>query len=171
MFDIGWSEIALVAVLALVVIGPKDLPKVLRTLGRWVRRLRLMGAEMQRQVDDLMRDSGLDEVRDQVRQVTPHGMARRLDDLIDPDGEVGATFRQRPADLITQAPAGPGPASTGEGARETSPTPAPVSLSKPVPSKPDFSKPDLSKANTGPGSAGEGSDPAGQGSAPTGSAR
>lgn len=120
MFDIGWSELALIAVLALIIIGPKDLPVVLRTLGRWVRRLRLMGAEMQRHMDDIMRETGADEVREHMRSVSPAALTRKLDETIDPDGSLAETFRQSPADLLRPplsatppAPEAPAAASPG----------------------------------------------------------
>ncbi|HAQ00243.1 MAG TPA: twin-arginine translocase subunit TatB, partial [Rhodospirillum rubrum] len=59
MFDLSWSEIALVGVVALIVIGPKDLPNVLRTAGKWVRKIRSLGSEFQRQMDDVMRETCL----------------------------------------------------------------------------------------------------------------
>ncbi|CCG06752.1 Sec-independent protein translocase protein TatB [Pararhodospirillum photometricum] len=111
MFDIGWSELALIAVLALIIIGPKDLPVVLRTLGRWVRRLRHMGAEMQRHMDDIMRETGADEVREHMRAVSPAALTRKLDETIDPDGSLAETFRQSPADLLRPPPSATPPAS------------------------------------------------------------
>lgn len=67
MFDIGWSEILLVAVVALLVIGPKDLPKVLRQMGRMTRAARRLMGELRGGVDDLLREAELDELRDQVK--------------------------------------------------------------------------------------------------------
>jgi sec-independent protein translocase protein TatB len=69
MFDIAWSELALIAVVALVVIGPKDLPKVMRTLGQWARRARVLASEFQHNIDDMVRQSELDELREKVASV------------------------------------------------------------------------------------------------------
>ncbi|MDE3115735.1 MAG: twin-arginine translocase subunit TatB, partial [Pseudomonadota bacterium] len=53
MFDIGWSEILVVLVVALVVVGPKDLPRLMRTLGRWVRKARGMADQFRASFDEM----------------------------------------------------------------------------------------------------------------------
>lgn len=63
MFDIGWDELLLIALVALVVIGPKDLPVVLRTVGRWVARARALAGEFRSHVDDMMREAGVDDMK------------------------------------------------------------------------------------------------------------
>ncbi len=71
MFDIGWSELALIAVVALVAIGPKELPGVLRTVGQWVGKLRRMAAEFQGQFQEAMREAEMADLKqsfDEVRQ-------------------------------------------------------------------------------------------------------
>jgi len=67
MFDFGWSEIVVIGTIALVVIGPKDLPKALRTGGMLMRRVRSMAREFQNSVDDMIREAELDEIRKAVR--------------------------------------------------------------------------------------------------------
>ena len=66
MFDLAWSELLLVAVLAIVFIGPKDLPKLLRTLGEYAGKMRAMAREFQNAFEDIARESELDELRKQV---------------------------------------------------------------------------------------------------------
>ena len=56
MFDIGWDELLLIALVALVVIGPKDLPAVLRTLGAWVAKARNLAGEFRSHVDEMLRE-------------------------------------------------------------------------------------------------------------------
>ena len=63
MFDIGWTEILIIAVVAIIVVGPKDLPRMLRTLGRYAGQLRRTAGEFRSQFDDAIRDSELDELR------------------------------------------------------------------------------------------------------------
>lgn len=104
MFDIGWSEIALIAVVALVVIGPRELPVVLRSVGRWVRKGRQMAAHLQGQVDEVIREADLADLRDQMTSVTPAKIARGLDQSIDPDGSIAASFRKSPGDILRDAP-------------------------------------------------------------------
>lgn len=107
MLDIGWSEIALIAVVALVVIGPKELPVVLRSLGRWVRKLRQMAAQLQGQVNDVIREAELTDLHDQMKSTTPAKIARSLDRSIDPDGSIAASFKKSPGDLLRDTPDDP----------------------------------------------------------------
>jgi sec-independent protein translocase protein TatB len=66
MFDIAWSELFVIVVVALVVVGPKDLPKLMRTAGQWAGRARTMADQFRRSFDDMARQSELDELRNQV---------------------------------------------------------------------------------------------------------
>src|SRR5262245_60499166 len=71
MLDIGWSELLLIAVVAIVVIGPKDLPDALRTLGRMTSKLRRMASEFQGQFNQAIREANLEDVKkdfDELRQ-------------------------------------------------------------------------------------------------------
>ena len=63
MFDVSWGELLIVGAVALVVIGPKDLPKALRTLGQTTAKLKRMAAEFQNQFNEAMREAELDEIR------------------------------------------------------------------------------------------------------------
>lgn len=63
MFDIGWSELLIIGIVALIVIGPKELPVVLRTVGQWMTKVRRMAAEFQSQFHEAMREAELAEMR------------------------------------------------------------------------------------------------------------
>lgn len=63
MLDIGWSELVLIGVVALIVVGPKDLPRMFHALGRVTAKARGMAREFQRAMDDAAKSSGLDEVK------------------------------------------------------------------------------------------------------------
>ena len=63
MFDIGWSELVVVGVVALIVIGPKELPGVLRNVGKAAGKLRTMAGEFRSQFDDAMREADLHEAK------------------------------------------------------------------------------------------------------------
>ncbi len=70
MFGIDSSEFLLIAIVALVVIGPKELPGLLRTWGKWMAQMRGMAAEFRGHVDEMVRQSELDEVRKQLTDAT-----------------------------------------------------------------------------------------------------
>lgn len=66
MFDLGWSEIFLIMVVGVLVVGPEEIPVVMRQLGRVVKRLQYIRYAMTQQFEDIMKDSGLDDMRKQV---------------------------------------------------------------------------------------------------------
>lgn len=100
MFDIGWDEMALIAVVSLIVIGPKDLPVVLRQMGRWTRKAREMASEFHRGVDDLMRESELDDLKKQVSKATDVNLLRQeVDKALDPTGEMAKAMELPALDL------------------------------------------------------------------------
>src|ERR1700685_4062692 len=71
MFDIGWSEIVVIAVVALIAIGPKELPGVLRMVGQWMGKARKMAAEFQGQFQEAMREAEMADLKksfDEVRE-------------------------------------------------------------------------------------------------------
>lgn len=63
MFDVGWTELVVIACVAIIVVGPKDLPKMLRAFGKTVGGLRRMAGEFQKQFDDALKEAELDEVK------------------------------------------------------------------------------------------------------------
>ena len=69
MLDIGWSELLVIGVVALIVVGPKDLPRMFHTLGRFTAKMRGMAREFSSAMNDAARDTGLDEVRRDVNDI------------------------------------------------------------------------------------------------------
>jgi sec-independent protein translocase protein TatB len=106
MFDFAWSEIAVIAVVALVVIGPKDLPKVLRTVGTWVGKARAIAREFQSSLDQMIREAELEEVRQQVEQAAKVDMSEAIERTIDPAGDFKRNLAE-PASELTPPPAAP----------------------------------------------------------------
>lgn len=88
MFDIGWQEIFLVALVALVVIGPKDLPRALKTVTGIIRKLRGMAREFQSGLDDIVRESDLADMRREIEAQTGGDLRKRIEESIDPDGDI-----------------------------------------------------------------------------------
>lgn len=70
MFDIGWMELMVIGVVALIVVGPKDMPEMFRQLGRFTSKIRQMGREFSRAMEQAAKESGVDEVRRDLKTVT-----------------------------------------------------------------------------------------------------
>jgi sec-independent protein translocase protein TatB len=92
MFDIGWPELLIVAVLVVIVVGPKDLPRVMRTIAHWVGKAKSMTQEFRGYVDDMVRESELDEVKRQIENGADLDPASLLENSIDPDREIKDAF-------------------------------------------------------------------------------
>lgn len=83
MFDLGWGELLLIGVVALVVIGPKELPHAFRTLGQWMAKARALARDFQGHLDDLMRESQVDEMKREFNDMTrPPDFSDLEDDLM-----------------------------------------------------------------------------------------
>jgi sec-independent protein translocase protein TatB len=83
MFDIGWSELLVIAVVAIIVVGPKDLPRLMRAFGHYASKLRRMAGEFQHQFEKTMREAELEEARKAIESV---GDSSRTVDLNAPVG-------------------------------------------------------------------------------------
>ena len=97
MLDIGWTEILVITVIALFVVGPKDIPKALRTVGVWLGKLKSLSREFQNTVEEAVRDSELDEVKKQI-QSAKSDFTKGMTDTIDSEGEL--TEMMRGVDVI-----------------------------------------------------------------------
>jgi len=98
MFDIAWSEMLLIGGVALVVIGPKELPGALRTAGQAIGKIRRMAAEFQGQFNDAMREAELTDLKKQVDDIGNSIQASTNFDSIEPMKDFGATDASKPAD-------------------------------------------------------------------------
>jgi sec-independent protein translocase protein TatB len=72
MFDFSWSELLLIGIVALIFIGPKELPGVLRTLGQWMSKIRRMAGDFQNQFHDAMREAELADLKKEVDEMAAH---------------------------------------------------------------------------------------------------
>ena len=70
MFEIGWTELVLIGIVALIVIGPKDLPDMFRTMGRFTAKLRSMARDFQRAMDQAAKDSGVNDIAADLKAAT-----------------------------------------------------------------------------------------------------
>lgn len=92
MFDIGWTEITVILIIAIIVIGPKDLPRVMRTVGEWVGRAKAMTREFRGHVDDMVRDTELSELKNDIDSVGSLDANTLLENSIDAEGEIKSAF-------------------------------------------------------------------------------
>ncbi len=107
MFDLAWSEIALIGVVALVVIGPKDLPEAIRGVARGISKLRRMASEFQGQADELVREANLDEVRQSINEIRRFNVRDEITRAVDEDGSIRKTFTEDPLKPDYTPPATP----------------------------------------------------------------
>lgn len=121
MLDIGWSEMAMVALLLLLVIGPKDLPRVMRTVGQWVRKARGFARDFQSSLDDMIEDDELREAKRSIEQETrkfnkrdAFGIGDNLEKHVDPTGSLRSEVRDVEAQVqSTEVPAAAAAGTTG----------------------------------------------------------
>ena len=92
MLDIGWTEILVITVVALFIVGPKDIPKALRTIGIWIGKLKSLSREFQNTVEDAVRDSELDEVKKQIESAKKD-FTKGMSETIDSEGELTEMLR------------------------------------------------------------------------------
>lgn len=109
MLDIGWPELTVILIVALLVIGPRDLPRAMHTVGRWVRRARAVTGEFQRHVDDMVREADMEDLRElkKLGKFNKHSVARELGKAIDPTGEIREKTDLRDRGAATKAAAAP----------------------------------------------------------------
>jgi sec-independent protein translocase protein TatB len=126
MFDFSWSEILVIGIVALIVIGPKELPGVLRTLGQWMGKVRRMASDFQNQFQDAIREAELADIKKEVDDMA--AQATRHFDPLDPldplrkemdntqreiesalAGTPGAESKSATAPVAASAPAGEAP--------------------------------------------------------------
>jgi sec-independent protein translocase protein TatB len=92
MFDFAWSEIALIGIVALVAIGPKDMPVAIKAISDTIKKLRRMAGEFQGHVDEMLKEANLGEVKstfDELRGMNVKAAMRRA---VDPDGTLKSAF-------------------------------------------------------------------------------
>jgi sec-independent protein translocase protein TatB len=129
MFDIGWSELVVIAVVALIAIGPKELPGVLRMVGQWMGKARKMAAEFQGQFQEAMREAEMADLKksfDEVKEAATGFAGGNIMTSLQKD--VGDALRiddiDKPAVSASDAPAIEPPVATS--ATDTTATDAPV---------------------------------------------
>ncbi|MDP8249907.1 Sec-independent protein translocase protein TatB [Pseudochrobactrum saccharolyticum] len=93
MLDIGWSELLVIAVVMIVVVGPKDLPKMLRAFGKATGKLRATANEFRTHFDEAMREAELDEVKKTIDGVKQYDPRKTVTDIFEPVRSAGDDLR------------------------------------------------------------------------------
>jgi sec-independent protein translocase protein TatB len=111
LFDLGMSELLLIGVVALVVIGPKDLPKALRVAGYWVKKARTLSRELQSSVEQMIREAELDEMRQELKKASEIDLDKEFRQTIDPSGSLAESLKppELPKFSDVDLPAAPAP--------------------------------------------------------------
>ena len=150
MFDISWGKLIIIGVVALLVIGPKDLPMVLRTVGQWMTKIRRMASEFQGQFQEAMREAEMTDLKKQFDDTTTAvksafdttDIKNEMEKLIGDPGGVTSPSAAAVSSDPAKPPSDPtGPAPTDPVALGTAPvapvTPAPLpDVSVPMPELP-----------------------------------
>ncbi len=107
MLDLGWPELFVIVLVALVVLGPKELPGAIRTVSGLVRRARGLAREFHKSIDEMARESGLDEVKRDIKKMT--------EAEIDDDGAFSDPFKEADRNKILKPDTGKLPKPTANG--------------------------------------------------------
>jgi sec-independent protein translocase protein TatB len=156
MFDIGWSELLLIGIVALIAIGPKELPGALRTLGQWMGKVRRMASEFQSQFHEAMREAELADLKKEVDEMATKAQSYAHFDPIEDIRKDIENAASPPSALDTPPTETSAPPATTEAtsatttsATTTSATPQPPA-SEPAPAAP--AEPTPAPANDAPAS-------------------
>lgn len=96
MFDFAWSEILLIGAVALIAIGPKDMPAAIRTVSSMIKKARRMAAEFQTHVDEMVREADLGDVKKAFSDIRNLDIPSLLEKHVDPDRSIRSTFAEDP---------------------------------------------------------------------------
>ena len=130
MLDIGWSELLIIAIVMIVVVGPKDLPKMLRAFGKATARMRSTANEFKHQFNEALKEAELEDVKtivDEARKLNPRS---KLTEVFDPIRSAGEDIRAGLQSTTSMSP--PEPAKVAEVAMPVEATGATVPVDAPV---------------------------------------
>lgn len=148
MFDIGWSELLVIGVVAIVVVGPKELPRLMRTFGHYLGKVRHMAADFQRQFEEAVRDSEIDEVRKAMQDFHAQASDANLRGTVDKPLMMPKPAEPAPAAAEVAEAALPA-AKPKPRAKKAKTVPAKTVPAKTVPAKSKTPKPRAKKSEEG----------------------
>ena len=88
MFDIGWQELFILAVIGIIVIGPKELPRTLKAVTGALRKVRSMASEFQNGIDEVVREADLDDIKNSVTGTADFDLENEIKETLDPTGDL-----------------------------------------------------------------------------------
>jgi len=120
MFDIGWSEMLIIGVVVLVVLGPKELPHALKTFSHWMRAARKLGSEFQSGVNEIVREAELEDAKRELQKISSHSISDKIEKAIDPSGDLKKAINE-PVTEAKAALAEPKPQADAEAGAQAEP--------------------------------------------------
>ncbi len=116
MFDFAWSEIALIGIVALIAIGPKDMPVAIKAVTGAIKKARRMAAEFQTHVEDLVKEADLSDIKSSINEIRNFDFKGTVERAVDPDGSLRTTIASHPLrpdpTIYNPAPEEPATSST-----------------------------------------------------------
>jgi sec-independent protein translocase protein TatB len=109
MFDLAWSELAMIGLVAVLVLGPKELPGAMRTVAKMLRKMRSLTSELQGHMNEIVREAELEDVRNSIQKLSTTNLKAEVAKLADPTGELTSALNQPmlPPDATPSAPTTP----------------------------------------------------------------
>jgi sec-independent protein translocase protein TatB len=114
MFDLGWSELLVIGAVALVVLGPKELPNALRTISNLTKTARKLAGEFQGGINEIVREAELEDARKAAQSISKGSVSKAIEKVVDPTGELKSTVtgvEKELKDKPQSSPVGPVPSA------------------------------------------------------------
>ena len=127
MFDLGWGELLVVGAVALVVLGPKELPNALRTITNLTKSARRLAGEFQSGINEIVREAELEDARKAAQSITKGSISKAIEKAVDPTGEMKSSVSSLEKDVKQISPVGPIPPAPSMA--------APAAIAAPEPAK------------------------------------
>jgi sec-independent protein translocase protein TatB len=99
MFDLGWGEMGVIALVALIVLGPKELPNALRTMTNLTRTARKLAGEFQSGVNEIVREAELEDARKAAQSISKSSISKAIEKVVDPTGEMKTAVKAVESDV------------------------------------------------------------------------
>ncbi len=99
MFDLGWGELLVVGAVALVVLGPKELPNALRTISNLTKTARKLAGEFQSGINEIVREAELEDARKAAQSISKGSISKAIGNVVDPTGEMKSSVTGVEKDL------------------------------------------------------------------------